>query len=73
MTRTPLLLLALWSTSVAAQDTPAPAQDTPAPVKAPAEVDKLPPAPATMGTLTPKRLQALRTYKAQRIQVRAET
>lgn len=39
----------------------------------PAEVEKLPPPPASLGALTPTRLRALRTYKAQRIQVRAET
>jgi hypothetical protein len=62
MTRAPLILLALLSTAALAQDAPEPA--TP---------EKLPPAPATLGTLTPKRLAALRTYKAQRLQVRAET
>jgi hypothetical protein len=36
-------------------------------------VEALPPAPPALGTLTPDRLQALRTYKAQRLQVRAET
>ncbi len=35
--------------------------------------EKLPPAPVSMGTLTPERLMALRTYKSQRLQVRAET
>jgi hypothetical protein len=60
MTRAPLILLALLSTAALAQD-------------APAVPDKLPPAPATLGKLTPKRLAALRTYKAQRLQVRAET
>ena len=34
---------------------------------------KLPPAPTSMGALTPERLMALRTYKSQRLQVRAET
>ena len=37
------------------------------------ELEKLPPAPVSMGTLTPERLMALRTYKSQRLQVRAET
>jgi len=37
------------------------------------EVEKLPPPPASLGALTPERLRALRTYKGQRIQVRAET
>ena len=36
-------------------------------------LEKLPPAPMSMGALTPERLMALRTYKAQRLQVRAET
>jgi len=36
-------------------------------------LEKLPPAPVSMGTLTPERLMALRTYKGQRLQVRAET
>ena len=36
-------------------------------------VEKLPPAPSSLGQLTPERLMALRTYKAQRLQVRAET
>jgi hypothetical protein len=35
--------------------------------------EKLPPAPVSMGALTPERLMALRTYKGQRLQVRAET
>jgi len=35
--------------------------------------EKLPPAPISMGALTPERLMALRTYKGQRLQVRAET
>ena len=48
------------------------------PVPAAAESDdnepaKLPPAPVSMGALTPERLMALRTYKSQRLQVRAET
>jgi len=43
-------------------------ESEPAPV-----IEKLPPAPTTLGRLTPQRLQALRTYKAQRLQVRAET
>ena len=64
MTRAPMILLALWCTSASAQEAPA------AP---PATVEKLPPAPATLGALTPQRLQALRTYKSQRLQVRAET
>ena len=38
-----------------------------------ASPEKLPPAPISMGTLTPERLMALRTYKSQRLQVRAET
>ena len=65
MTRAPLLLIALWSTAASAQEA--------APQTPPAAIEKLPPAPATLGALTPKRLQALRTYKAQRLQVRAET
>lgn len=36
-------------------------------------IEKLPPAPASLGHLTVERLMALRTYKAQRLQVRAET
>jgi len=36
-------------------------------------VEKLPPAPASLGQLTADRLMALRTYKSQRLQVRAET
>jgi hypothetical protein len=36
-------------------------------------VEKMPPAPSALGTLTPERLKALRTYKGQRLQVRAET
>ncbi len=37
------------------------------------QVEKLPPAPDSLGQLTVERLMALRTYKAQRLQVRAET
>ncbi len=67
MTRPLILALALWSTQALADDpAPAPQQD-------PAPVQQLPPAPAALGALTPERLQALRTYKAQRLQVRAET
>ena len=36
-------------------------------------VEKLPPVPPSLGQLTPDRLMALRTYKSQRLQVRAET
>jgi hypothetical protein len=67
MTRAPLLLIALLSTTALAEE-PTQAPATPAPL-----VEQLPPAPATLGTLTPARLQALRTYKSQRLQVRAET
>lgn len=45
----------------------------PAAVEAPAEVEKLPPPPQSLGQLTPERLMALRTYKSKRLQVRAET
>ena len=45
----------------------------PDPKPAEEEPGKLPPAPTSMGTLTPERLMALRTYKSQRLQVRAET
>lgn len=38
-----------------------------------APLEKLPPAPPSLGQLTPERLMALRTYKSQRLQVRAET
>jgi len=47
MTRAPMILLALWCTSASAQEAPA------AP---PASVEKLPPAPATLGALTPQLL-----------------
>ena len=36
-------------------------------------IEKLPPPPQSLGQLTPERLMALRTYKAKRLQVRAET
>jgi len=69
MNRTILCLISLWSTAVLAEDTPPAAP----PTEAKAPVQNLPPAPSTLGTLTAERLQALRTYKAQRLQVRAET
>ena len=49
-----------------------PAEAAEAAEEAPA-VQKLPPAPSSLGQLTPERLMALRTYKAQRLQIRAET
>jgi len=51
------------------------AEEETAPVKTDAvsEVEKLPPAPDSLGQLTVERLMALRTYKAKRLQVRAET
>jgi hypothetical protein len=39
----------------------------------PPPVERLAPAPPSLGQLTVERLMALRTYKAQRLQVRAET
>ena len=55
--------------TTSAPDTPAEGADTP---QGP-PVEKLPPAPPSLGQLTPERLMALRTYKSQRLQVRAET
>ena len=55
--------------TTSAPDTPADSADTP---QGP-PVEKLPPAPPSLGQLTPERLMALRTYKSQRLQVRAET
>ena len=49
------------------------AEDAPTPQAPEADVQKLPPAPQSLGQLTPERLMALRTYKAKRLQVRAET
>jgi hypothetical protein len=49
------------------------AEDAPSPQAPEVEVQKLPPAPQSLGQLTPERLMALRTYKAKRLQVRAET
>lgn len=49
------------------------AQEATVPVTPEPEVQKLPPAPQSLGQLTPERLMALRTYKAKRLQVRAET
>ncbi len=66
MSRHLVCLIGLWSTTALAE-TPAP----PAPVQPP--IEKLPPAPPALGTLSAKRLQALRTYKSRRLQVRAET
>ena len=54
--------------TTSAPDTPAESADAPGP-----PVEKLPPAPPSLGQLTPERLMALRTYKSQRLQVRAET
>jgi len=49
------------------------AEDAPTPQAPEADVQRLPPAPQSLGQLTPERLMALRTYKAKRLQVRAET
>ena len=65
---TSLLIALLLSTAVHAQE-----GEPAAPAETPAPIEKLPPAPPSLGQLTVERLMALRTYKAQRLQVRAET
>lgn len=69
-----LLPALLVSQAAWAQENPptqSEAEDTPASTVLP--IEKLPPAPTSLGQLTVDRLMALRTYKAQRLQVRAET
>ena len=73
-----LLALLLCSPAVAEDSTsetstPADAQAEPEVALQQEPVEKLPPAPPSLGQLTPERLMALRTYKSQRLQVRAET
>ena len=72
--KTIVFIAGIWAptTGMASEESP------PAPVveqaTSPAPpVEKLPPPPSALGNLTAERLQALRTYKGQRLQVRAET
>ncbi len=64
----PLFLLCLPAVAADPEDS-----EVPIKVEDLEVVEKLPPAPDSLGQLTVERLMALRTYKSKRLQVRAET
>lgn len=67
-----LLSFMLFCSPASATETQ-PAPETPKTEEVAETIEKLPPAPDSLGQLTVERLMALRAYKSKRLQVRAET